>query len=114
MPLNKREEEINKAVLQIELAKRDFSKLPIPTDSQWEPFKKGGLRHLRSAASILNKILTEPVKSEKQKPKKKIIPEDPSKCRIPTRPFLHEQGGEKQEPKKVPQIESPAELMGEK
>lgn len=57
MPLNKREQEINKARIQIDLAKAFFRRMPVPTHSKWSEEHKTGMRHLRTASTLLDNIL---------------------------------------------------------
>lgn len=59
MPLDKREQEINKARIQIDLAKAFLRLLPIPADSKYALDHKTGMRHLRTASFLLDNILKE-------------------------------------------------------
>lgn len=58
MPLSKHEVEINKAVLSIELARAEMRKIPLMTDTVWKAYYNSAFRHLRSATTRLNKIIT--------------------------------------------------------
>jgi len=58
MPLTKEEQLINRAVMDIELAKAEFRKIPIQTDSVYKSYYNLGLSRLRAATNKLNKIIT--------------------------------------------------------